>query len=734
MYLKYLCITLLLGSLSVKAQTIVEKPTAPCATAFAIVTDNRTYEETRPAMLHYRDALQQDGLATYILRGDWQTPDELRKELIRLYEECPVLEGIVLVGDIPIVLVRNAQHLTSAFKMNETTFPFRESSVPSDRFYDDLHLKFDFIKQDSVERQLFYYRLSEDGPQTLNPTFYSARIKYPEAKGGDKYAAIAAFLEKAATAKEQMVADRLDQVVSFNGGSYNSDCLIAWMDEEKAYRENFPLAFSSGTSFKHWNFRMDRSMKHRILEELQREDVDLFLFHEHGTPTTQLINHEPEGTSFDTRYQLMKREIYSDVQREVEQGGSEEMLRQQNQQNYHLTDQFFKDLHNPAFWREDSMQQADAFITVEELSSMKINPKVVLFDACYNGSFQENDYLAGYYLFQEGQTLVAQGNTRNVLQDRWTIELIGLLSQGVRVGQYNRLIATLEGHLLGDPTVHFAPVEEHSLNTAITLRCSDKSYWEECLNAPYADVQCLALRMLADADEGKELSPMLLKVYQESGFNTVRMEAIQLLSRYHNDDFREAVKSGLRDSYERIARSCAHYAGAIGDTTLLPHMIHALIDDNERIRVDYTLMNSLLLFRQADVEQAIEAYYRQANRMDAEGEKEHILQTLGRQFEEIRLSCRRIENREEPDAKRIASIRMLRNNPYHPYLSSYLQVLQRADDSLEVRVALAEALGWFHYSVRRHEIIDACREVLLQEDLPEELAGELRQTLHRLAI
>ena len=69
---------------------------------------------------------------------------------------------------------------------------------------------------------------------------------------------------------------------------------------------------------------------------------------------------------------------------------------------------------------------------------------MIMFDACYNGSFHENDYIAGQYIFNDGQTLVAQGNTRNVLQDRWTIEMIGLLSHGVRAGQYNKLIASLE--------------------------------------------------------------------------------------------------------------------------------------------------------------------------------------------------------------------------------------------------------------------------------------------------
>lgn len=39
-----------------------------------------------------------------------------------------------LIGDVPVALVRNAQHMTTAFKMNEKAFPWDQSSVPTDRF------------------------------------------------------------------------------------------------------------------------------------------------------------------------------------------------------------------------------------------------------------------------------------------------------------------------------------------------------------------------------------------------------------------------------------------------------------------------------------------------------------------------------------------------------------------------------------------------------------------------
>ena len=48
------------------AQTTVIKPSAKQPTAFAIITDNRTYVNTKEAMHQYRTAVESDGLATYL--------------------------------------------------------------------------------------------------------------------------------------------------------------------------------------------------------------------------------------------------------------------------------------------------------------------------------------------------------------------------------------------------------------------------------------------------------------------------------------------------------------------------------------------------------------------------------------------------------------------------------------------------------------------------------------------
>lgn len=730
---KLIYLTLLLP-LAGNAQTTVLKPSVKQPTAFAIITDNQTYANTKEAMLQYKTAVEGDGLATYLVSGDWQNPDQVKQEIIKIYKECPSLEGLVLVGDVPVALVRNAQHMTTAFKMNEKAFPWDQSSVPTDRFYDDLHLKFEYLKQDSVNRQHFYYKLTEDSPQQLNPTFYSARIKYPEKKGGDKYAAIAAYLRKAAAAKADK-GNQLDQVFSFNGGSYNSDCLVVWMDDEKAYKENFPLAFGRQMGFKHWNFRMDHPMKYRLFSELQRKDLDVFMFHEHGMPTGQLINNEMECTDFSSRYKMLKSTLYNAVMGHAEKHDKDTM-RIQMQEKRHVNEVFFKDLDNPEFWEKDSMHYADERIVTEGFMKRKLStyPKMVMFDACYNGSFHENDYIAGHYIFNDGLTLVAQGNTRNVLQDRWTIEMIGLLSHGVRVGQYNKLIASLEGHLLGDPTFHFAPIEANTLSADMTIRKDDKAYWMNLLDSPYADVQSLAMRMLADVDVKKELSPLFLKKYQESNFNTVRMEAIKLLSRYQDAYFIEALREGLNDAYEMVARQSAIYAGFVGDDSLLPVIVAALVDHNERLRVQMSANKALGLYPKEKVEKVVDAFYANADRLNKTEEKARLLKSLERMFVQEAKTHKAVMDTTAPEAERISAIRTVRNYTFHFHVDDYLNVIRDINNPLEVRVVMAEALGWFTNSVQRPHILGEMKAMQQSNDLPKELKAEIEQTIKRLSL
>ena len=714
------------------AQTTVIKPSTKQATAFAIVTDNQTYANTKEAMHLYKDAVEADGLATYLISGDFKNPDEVKQEIVKVYNECPTLEGFVLVGDIPVALVRNAQHMTTAFKMREKAFPWDQSSVPTDRFYDDLNLKFEYLKQDSVNTDHFYYKLTEDSPQRLNPTFYSARIKYPEKKGGDKYQAIATFLKKAAAAKAEK-NNKLDKVLSFNGGSYNSDCLIVWMDDEKAYMENFPLAFGREKGFTHLNFRMEYPMKYRLFDELQRKDLDVFMFHEHGMPTGQLINNELACTGLEDRYKMLKSTLYNAVVGHTKEGESTDKRRLQMQEKRHVTEVFFKDLDNPEFWEADSIHYADERIITADLMkrNLKTNPKFVMFDACYNGSFHEDDYIAGQYIFNDGQTLVAQGNTRNVLQDRWTIEMIGLMSHGVRAGQYNRIVASLEGHLFGDPTHRWSPVEENTWSVDMTVRKNDKAYWEGLLNSKYADIQSLAMRMLADLDTKKEYSGKFLEMYRTTPFNTTRMEAIKLLSRYNDGNFTEVLKEGVNDSYELAARMSANYAAFHGEESLIPYVVEAMIEHNERLRVQMGVQKALSLFPREKVYAAIDEFYAKKDRVNEADEKARVLRSLNRDYKNDDKKHAELMDVNADWNDRVMDIRTVRNYNAHVNVDDYLNLIRNEANPLEVRIVMTEALGWFTCSYKSPYIVSELKKYL-NPSLPEELRLEVEQTINRL--
>ncbi len=711
---------------------VITAPTQQCPSSFAIIVDDVTYNHCMQEINAYRDAVQSDGLSTWIVRSLWEDPMDVRMAIKKLREADPRLEGMVLVGDIPVAMIRNAQHMTTAFKMDEKAFPWPESSVPSDRFYDDLHLEFEYLRADSTQAHLFYYKLSESSPQNLAPDMYSARIRYPEAMGGNKYSEISAYLKKAANAKQENKSNRVDQVFAYNGDSYNSDCQIVWLDDEKAYRENFPLAFGRELGFKHWNFRMRHPMKYHLFDELRRDDVDVFMFHEHGLPTGQLINGEEICEVFDDRYRMLKSTLYNTlVAHSVRH--DRDTMRMQMQEKYNLTDKFLGDLDSEDFWLNDSIHYADERITTEDFRLMQriSNPRFVMFDACYNGSFQEDDYMAAPYIFNPGKTIVAQGNTRNVLQDRWTIEMLGLLSHGVRVGQYNRLIASLEGHLLGDPTMHFAPIEDNSINTDITLKRADREHWMKMLDSRYADVQALSLRMLADADEAGTMSDMLLDVMKNSRFNVVRMEALKLLSRYGGDNFVEGIRIGLSDPYEMVARQSAIYAGNNGDEALLGTLVKVLIDDNERLRVQMSCNRALQLYPSQKVEKAVEDYYASSNRQAADEEKGRLLRSLQRTFDSDAKSHAVLMDKSAPEAKRIAAIRTVRNYPFHFHVSDYLSVVADDENPAEVRTVMAEALGWFGQSHRQAEILDAIKNIPT-DSMDDDLKDEIAQTINRL--
>ena len=75
---------------------------------------------------------------------------------------------------------------------------------------------------------------------------------------------------------------------------------------------------------------------------------------------------------------------------------------------------------------------------------------------------------------------------------------------------------------------------------------------------------------------------------------------------------------------------------------------------------------------------------------------------------------------------------MLRNYNNHQQVSALLTVLKDQNDDVEARIVLAEALGWFRWSIERDAIVQALKEVGRNRATPQELRNEIEQSLIRL--
>ena len=361
---------LLLSAAPGRSQTF-ENPSIQGSSSFAVITDSRTARECRPQMTAYKQTLEAEGLPVYIVSHDWTTPEQVRDVLRKLYAEN-ALEGCVFIGDVPIAMITKAQHLTSAFKMDERDHPLHETSVPSDRFYDDFDLQ--FVPQGTPSQGLFhYYEMSPDSPQYISCDIYSGRIKAQKAYG-DPYKQIARYLEKAVA--EHRDATPFDQFVSYTGHGSYSNSLIAWRDEQQLLDEQFGDVFSRTHNAKFLRYSMQPFVKESLIREVRRDDVDMMVFHEHGMPHRQYLSGTPYVESAEDAAAEMQRSLRELARRPG--SGRESAAKRAAEKGLDST--WYNRAEEPEMLRLDSIADLRTGIILEEVEAIAPNARFVVFD------------------------------------------------------------------------------------------------------------------------------------------------------------------------------------------------------------------------------------------------------------------------------------------------------------------------------------------------------------------
>jgi len=650
---------------------------ASCArqpmSGFAIVIDPQSYSEAKTEIDEYVGTVESRGLKPFLVIDRWGVPDSIRAELIRLHsqKENPI-EGCVFIGDIPIAMVRDAQHMASAFKMDQdgTKFDRTEYCVPTDRFYDSFDLEWKYLDKDSVNDGYFYYSLKADGAQKLNPTIYSARITPRTNDRGNKYDKLRRYMQRVndRALQEPQV---LDRVLLFGGDGNLSNSLAARMDAKYEFYEQCPWFKDQKLSVTYMDYSQEPYIKTRVVNDIQNPQIDYALLSHHGDAAIQYLS----GTR-----------------------GDEHLL------------------------------QAFEFDHVHPQTAM------VSLDACYNGSFHVKDNIQEAYLFGEGNgTMLVLANSVNSIQDKWVNRFMGLLGMGMRAGYMAKLGTFLEFHLFGDPTFTFAKSLDPGFDVNYAINNEGDSFWIKQLDSDIPAIQGLVANRLSVTPEN---SNAIFRTFCNSDKGMVRMSCLMEMTRFRDQNMLDCIKLGLNDENEMTQRFSVIYAGKNGDEQLIEPLMRLRCQNNLSERVEFDLGFAYRSLDSAQVMNAFlkvfpECTYYWNQDSIGNARREQIEHDAGQLFFDIRKA---LKSTTASHSSKMNAIRGIRNNPPHFVVDPVLEYLSNpvAPEDSVLQTATWEAIGWFNISYRVADIAAKAKEVSADDRFPASVRNEALKTYNRL--
>jgi hypothetical protein len=710
---------------SSSAQLIVKPPLTKSGSSFAIVVDKETYSRIGEAVDIYRSAVEKDGLSTYILINSWTDPAEIKAKLMELYKKSPPLEGAVFIGDIPIPMIRNAQHLTSAFKMQEDRFPFHRSSVPSDRYYDDFDLQFRFLSRDSADNLLHYYSLLSGSPQKIEREIYTARIK-PPVQDDSKYEMIEKYLTRVSQQKSQR--NPVNNMLVFSGHGYHSESLTAWADERISLSEQFPQLYKAGNRIKNLNHEMDDRMKDIIFREIQDPSLDIAIFHAHGNPDMQYLLDYPHGVSVPGNIEAVKLYFRSKLRSAKNKEETKEYFKKQ----YDVTDSWFEGAFTDSVIAADSLLGYSLDIYSADIDGISPQAELIIFDECFNGSFHKENYIAGKYVFGNGTTIAGEANTVNVLQDKWADEHLGLINKGARIGAWHKFRNYLESHIIGDPTYRFTSINEEDINQTLNTRQTDNTFWKKQLVNPDPVIRSLAVEFVYK-NSGAAFEKQLVDIYKNDPSVNVRLHTLKCLAEIGRNGFYEVLKLSINDSFELIRRYSAIWMGETGKEEYIPYMLETIVRD-ESPRVTFNAKNSIAFMNNEKTVEAARFYAENAkDNHSADIIDKSLVSSLKRNrswlYDEMLYL---IKSDTVKLKEKYQQTRTFRNYHFHEAIPQLLTIAKDNSQDEKLRTDIIESLGWFNLYHDKAIIKDACSDIINDSNSPEAVRDEALKTRNRL--
>jgi hypothetical protein len=679
-----------------------------------VFTDALSYQKIPAAIEAYCSSLEEAGYVVSLHAENWKNPEAIRA-VLRNHAENANLEGAVFIGDIPIPMIRDAQHLTSAFKIDQERFSdMTRITVPSDRFYDDLDLVFDFIRQDDKNPLLFYYSLSESSTQIIEKDFYSGRI-FPPVHDETKYGMMETYLMRVVEQKRN--PEVLDTVMTYTGHGYHSESLSSWENHTLMLREQFPDLFLPGGQIRNIYHSMNTEMKAFILNEIQNPGLDLVIFHAHGGTQAQYLIGYPRARTATQNIEEVKRFVRSKL-RTAERRGNYEEAKTYYLENYDIPEHWIANTFDEDVILEDSLYAAKLDLFSSDLAGIRTEADVIIFDQCYNGQFFKENYISGTYVFGEGNTVAGIANSVNVRQDIWANELLELLRFGAPIGTWHLSRNYLESHIVGDPTFHFAKPARTPLQAP----------YRRLLRSDDPGLRNYGVYLLVK-DQGARAERQLIRIYHSDPSANVRLQALKSLATLRTPAFREILKVSVTDPSELIRRISVNWMGKIGDTMYFPYLADRMYHDISE-RVSFSAKTEIdLILPNKDIDTYYLSFKEQmkdspAKISEMDRRRERSLNWL---YEDIITG---MKDTTQTAARRISKLRTFRNYNFPEGIPALLETAMNDKEDPEVRVACIEALGWFVMNPRYKDIAVQLRA--LEHSTDQTVRAQASKSIRRL--
>ena len=257
------------------------------------------------------------------------------------------------------------------------------------------------------------------------------------------------------------------------------------------------------------------------------------------------------------------------------------------------------------------------------------------------------------------------------------------------------------------------------------------SSWKKLLKSPLPDVQSLAIEQLRRA--GALSSADLLRIYRESPYGVVRLEALMALSATPDNHFITAVTEASQDAYELVQRQAIRFIAKNGDRRLIPALIRLSIANNTSDRCNFNVMTALACFPKEDLLAEFDRHFDapSVQYLDKNNLRGKIRNTIAHSADRLTTDIDKVVKGEASEKDRTFTIRALRNTLPHHKVPELLVYLQDCGDG-NTQILLLEALGWHTVSCHAADIAATALKMSEDASLPNTVRQEALKTYRRI--